>query len=82
MSEHVYLYSYGKRRHIKDPNGTASRRPEFSAQARCGGWFDTDKRMADTLKWWKIDDRAANEAMDRKRAEPICKRCERLAAQS
>ena len=75
MSEPIYLYSYGRRRHIKDPNAASGRRPEFSARSLCGDWHDTEERMLDTFRWW--DPALAESRMARKKAEPICQRCQK-----
>lgn len=72
MAEPVYLYSYGRRRHIKDPNGEPGRQPELSAVAYCGDWHDTEARMEDTYRRWST---SPNRAIARKKAEPVCKRC-------
>lgn len=73
MSEPVYLYSYGRRRHIANPNGTPARRPEFSRESYCGQWHDTEARMVDTFQWADVPEKA----IARKKTEPICQRCQK-----
>ncbi len=76
----TYLYSYGNRRHIADPDASESRDPKKWAVALCGLWCDTEAYMRAAFQ--HLSATHAARAINRKMAEPLCKRCEKKAFDS
>ncbi len=76
MSAIVYLYGHGRSRHIAahPPNA-------HGAAAFCGGWYETDERMAEQSRRWHGKS-VAERAIERKRHLPVCQRCEAGARKS
>jgi hypothetical protein len=77
MAEPTYLYGYGSRRHIADPDVAPG--SKGGRQALCGAWQDTEETTLTTLAHWTSRP-AAERSMARLRELPICKHCERKAS--
>lgn len=76
MGAVVFLFTHGRTRHIARGVGPG----RSASKAYCGMWGHTDDVMVERTRRHLAGDRDLLRVIDRRRAQPVCKRCEQLAA--
>lgn len=81
MSDPVYLYGHGSRRHIADATAAPVILGSITGRALCGGMFRTEEETVRQLRYWATE-QVAERRITRARSLPVCKFCERAYAKA
>ncbi len=76
MADVAYCYGYGSRKHIVKQVQNLR-----EVEAFCGAWFTSEEQQERLTKMWATP-KGSDVIMDRYRAMPVCKSCERAKAKA
>lgn len=78
MTAPVYLYGHGSRKHIADPD--MPDRSEERGWTYCGLRHWTAEAVhSQLLRWSGTDQASIDREVDRRKALPVCQRCQKAA---